>query len=326
MRAALGPWAGRPLLPCSLLISIAILLLVGGSAADAKRIYSYRDPEGVMHFSDSAPIAATGEVSEQLIDVDPKKLVYLREEGPDADRRFFQSNGYGGPVQVLISFKEANNVVTEPALPADIVIPGLRESLVLQVQPIDEHQAWKYTLDFRHVPGDPHTKPDPNAVYRLPFPDDLRLPVHQGFGGQTSHNLPSNYHAVDIAMNEGTPVLAARAGIVMALEGDFYGAGVDESHRERANQIRILHADGTMAVYGHLALEGTLVRIGEQVNAGEHIGISGNTGYSTGPHLHFVVQRNAGARLLSVPFEFTVRGERITPAQGIYLGAPEAVE
>ena len=66
--------------------------------------------------------------------------------------------------------------------------------------------------------------------------------------------------------------------------------------------MRILHDDGTMAMYAHLKPEGVLVRIGQRVHAGQPIGLSGNTGFTTGPHLHFAVQVNRGMRLESVPF------------------------
>lgn len=310
-----------PSLDLHLLVWLLLCLLVV-TGADAKRVYSFRDPNGVVHFSDSPPKDATGEVSEQLIKVEPKKLVYLREEGPDDDRRFSLWNGYGGPVEVRISFKSATNVVSEPPLPATLIIPALKQSLILQVQPFDEHQSWTYQWSYQVVPGDPKAIADGAAEYRLPYPDDLTLIVHQAFGGAYSHKDAHSFHSVDFGMDEGTPVLAARAGTVMAVESDFYGAGTDIArYGDRANHIRILHSDGTMAVYAHLALESVLVSIGDRVRAGEHIANSGNTGFSSGPHLHFVVQRNAGGSIVSVPFQFTIGGKRITPVQGQSLGA-----
>ena len=77
-------------------------------------------------------------------------------------------------------------------------------------------------------------------------------------------------------------------------------------HREkyggRANFIRILHDDGSMAVYAHLQPEGVQVHTGQRVRQGQRIGLSGNTGFSTAPHLHFVLQVNRGMRLESIPF------------------------
>lgn len=292
-----------------------------GTPADAKRIYSYRDDNGVMHFSDRPPTDAKAEVSEQLIEVDPKRMVYLREDGPQDDRRYSLWNGYGGPIEVLMTFAKEANIVSEPPLPGTRVIPPLQHSMVLQVQPIDDRRPWSYQLSYRFVHGDPQAVPDPDAVYLLPFDEGLRMRVDQAFGGKYSHSEPHSLHAVDISMDEGTPVRASRSGVVMSVESDFHGAGTDISKfGDRANHIRIVHPDGTMAVYAHLELESVVVGIGDRVRAGEVIARSGNTGFSTGPHLHFVIQRNKGGTLVSVPFEFTIDGERVRPEFGKVLG------
>jgi len=73
--------------------------------------------------------------------------------------------------------------------------------------------------------------------------------------------------------------------------------------------VRILHEDGTMAIYAHLQLDSIRVHAGSVVLAGERIALSGNTGYSSGPHLHFAVQRNAGMHLVSVPIVFRGEGD-----------------
>jgi murein DD-endopeptidase MepM/ murein hydrolase activator NlpD len=89
----------------------------------------------------------------------------------------------------------------------------------------------------------------------------------------------------------------------MQIETGFERAGRNaETDAGRANIIRILHNDGTMALYAHLKPEGVLVRVGQRVRKADVIGLSGNTGFSAGPHLHFVVQANRGMSLESMPF------------------------
>ena len=89
----------------------------------------------------------------------------------------------------------------------------------------------------------------------------------------------------------------------MQVESDFDKAGLDlEKYGGRANYVRILHDDGTMGLYAHLRPEGVLVRVGQRVRQGQQIGLSGNTGFTSGPHLHFAVQVNRGMNLLSIPF------------------------
>ena len=146
--------------------------------------------------------------------------------------------------------------------------------------------------------------------YYPPFPLGMEFPISQGFDGDATHKDPPNQYAVDIVMPIGTPILAARSGRVMDMEDDFHGAAQQKRYLTRSNQIRILHDDGTMAVYAHLQANSLKVRQGTIVKRGQWIANSGNTGYSNGPHLHFVVQLNAGMSLESIPFRF------VTPTAG----------
>ena len=128
------------------------------------------------------------------------------------------------------------------------------------------------------------------------------LRITQGWGGTFSHAYPDNRHAVDFAVAVGVPVLAARDGTVMQVESGFSAAAVDRHFGGQANHVRVLHDDGTMALYAHLDANGVFVRPGQRVRRGQRLGLSGNTGFSTGPHLHFVIQANRGMRLESLPF------------------------
>jgi murein DD-endopeptidase MepM/ murein hydrolase activator NlpD len=65
--------------------------------------------------------------------------------------------------------------------------------------------------------------------------------------------------------------------------------GLDEKFLDQGNHIIIRHSDGTLAKYWHLIKEGAFVEVGDDVNKGQVIGLSGNTGYSAFPHLHFKV-------------------------------------
>ena len=105
-------------------------------------------------------------------------------------------------------------------------------------------------------------------------------------------------------MPEGTPIVAARPGIVVKTENNQSGRGTNPS----GNFVRVLHDDGTMSVYLHLKHRSV---VGQRVGAGTLLGKSGNTGNSTGPHLHFVVQKNVGLDTISIPFAFTQAVDRL---------------
>jgi murein DD-endopeptidase MepM/ murein hydrolase activator NlpD len=77
-----------------------------------------------------------------------------------------------------------------------------------------------------------------------------------------------------------------------------------------------------MALYAHLALASVIVRPGARVRAGQAIARSGNTGLSSGPHLHFAIQQNVGMKIVSIPFEFRLNnGGSAEPREGKFIGA-----
>jgi murein DD-endopeptidase MepM/ murein hydrolase activator NlpD len=138
-------------------------------------------------------------------------------------------------------------------------------------------------------------------AYRYPFPwrgGPFRLT--QGPNGSFSHTDLKSRYAMDIAMPEGTPIIAARGGVVVKTENNQVGRGSDPS----GNFVRVQHDDGTQGVYLHLKQGSVSVRQGQRVGVGSPLALSGNTGNSSGPHLHFVVQRTTELGLASIPYEF----------------------
>ncbi len=165
-------------------------------------------------------------------------------------------------------------------------------------------------LRLTAVPGKPATHH--GSEYPQPVSPYADGPISQGFHGQASHQDAANAYALDFALLPGTPVLAARSGTVMeAVDGFPDDGGARAADRDKANLVRILHEDGSMAVYAHLMQDSVTVTPGQWVAPGTVIGQSGNSGYSRGPHLHFAVQVNAGMRLESVPFRLRAADGRV---------------
>lgn len=152
--------------------------------------------------------------------------------------------------------------------------------------------------------GNKDASHDDEYLYMLPYESGRSFRVLQGFGSRFSHTGIEQF-AVDFKMPEGTPVHAARAGVVAYTEARFSrGCWSDECAGE-ANYIVILHDDETTGEYYHLHQDGVLVAVGDRVEAGQKIGLSGNTGHSALPHLHFGVYRAIDrGKEQSVPFRF----------------------
>ena len=164
---------------------------------------------------------------------------------------------------------------------------------------------------------------DDGYLYRLPYGDDVSFPIIQGYGAKLSHRGAERF-TLDFGMPVGTPVHAARDGVVVRVE-DSHALGCAREECGRfANFVVVLHSDGTTGEYFHLERGSVQVRVGESVARGQWLARSGNTGFSTAPHLHFGVYRTGRDRTtesLAVHFE-TRRGAVGAPRSGArYLNA-----
>lgn len=272
------------------------------SEVQAKKYYKHTDENGITHYSDKPPVETDDFESWQVRPEDSKYELKVINRGTKESPLFYAINPYHGPVELLINVAKSNNVVVEPEWPAFYIVPGNSELYLAKVKPKHKYMAWSFQYTFSSSLGDPNAIHDENHAYALPFSADRNYAITQGWNGEFSHSGEQNQHAIDINLPEGTPVLAARGGVVMDIAEDFYDGGAEKKNLQRGNYIRILHDDGSMAVYAHLKLESVIVARGQRVEAQQKLAESGNTGFSTGPHLHFVVQVNTGLKLESVPF------------------------
>ena len=130
------------------------------------------------------------------------------------------------------------------------------------------------------------TKNVQHYEYSLPFKKGARYRVVQGYGGLFSHRYIA---AIDFEMPIGTPVCAARAGLIYSYKDDSDDGGFFSKYKNKANYIIIKHDDGSFGCYWHLKKNGVLIKSG-YVSEGQQIGLSGATGQVLRPHLHFSVK------------------------------------
>jgi murein DD-endopeptidase MepM/ murein hydrolase activator NlpD len=189
------------------------------------------------------------------------------------------------PITFSLDLAEAKNVATMPKRPVlKVVSPG--EKIYIRFFQVGaEEPVFRYIWGWET--GAYTAKHAKRVHYRLPWPTEKNFKCTQAFDGDYSH---SGEHALDIVMPVGTPILAARSGRVIAIT-DGWGPGKPSmDYFSEANYMKILHEDGTYAVYMHLKAGGMKAGLGDEVVRGQVIATSGNSGYSKRPHLHFVVK------------------------------------
>lgn len=276
-------------------------VLVAGAALADDTVFRWVDGQGRVQYSDRATAArqaAPIRVRTPAADADALAELTLVPNGYATD--IYVSNRAGGPLQVELSTFDAIDVQFLPSLPLRQVLAARERVLVSRVNATGP--AASYGVNMSSVPGDPKARVR-DVSYALPVDDGSGWQLGQLFHGGYSHNDVQNRYAIDLVVPVDTPVLAARGGVVMQTEFAFDRSGSSrEKYAARANLVRILHDDGSMGVYAHLRENGVMVRVGQRVELGELIAYSGNTGYSSGPHLHFCVQVNGGMNLVSIPF------------------------
>jgi murein DD-endopeptidase MepM/ murein hydrolase activator NlpD len=247
---------------------------------------------------------------------------------PDG-RAIVARNVYFAPLLLDIVLTDVRRAADGIAPRVTVLVPPRAEVVVATVQGAGRGVVPAFGYRAEYSLGDPLARHDVNARYRLPFADGLRFLVSQAPGGTAhTHTTPDTTEAVDFAMPAGTPIVAARAGVVMQVVQHHGPGRADPAYIDRANLVRIVHDDGTWADYAHLQRASVRVKPGQRVAAGHLLALSGNSGYTSGPHLHFAVKRNRGGEIVSVPVRFRtdVAGEFAaregTLAAALYGGAP----
>ncbi|RYY41499.1 MAG: M23 family metallopeptidase [Chitinophagaceae bacterium] len=142
---------------------------------------------------------------------------------------------------------------------------------------------------------------DSSPVYHLPYEAGTRHRLVQGYNSWFSHK---GRLGLDFKMKRGTPVLAAREGVVQRVVDSFSGNGLSKRYIGRANVVVVRHADGSNLLYGHLGKGSAQVRVGDTVRVGQQLALSGNVGYSAFPHLHLIAWGPSPTGRRALPMRF----------------------
>ncbi len=307
-----------------LFLPLAALTILIVSYSHAQTMYKYRGEAGEWIYTDRKPMAAeTVEVRKlETTFIVPEFSVTHDVLGRTIE--FVAHNEFYAPVEVLLEFVEITGLTyPDPDQILRWVIEPRSDQLLLTLEALEEVDAPHVEYQFEYMPGDPTAHHQAGDGYVAPFSAGRNFPVTQAYPDSITHQTLDSVYAVDIVMPIGTDVLAARGGVVFDVASDNYRGGLDLSRDgQAANIVRILHDDGTFSLYAHLNWNSIRVKPGDRVRAGQYIADSGNTGFSSGPHLHFAVQRNSGLNIQSLPVVFKgPNSNRVVPATGDVLTA-----
>jgi|GEM_PF-4842979 murein DD-endopeptidase MepM/ murein hydrolase activator NlpD len=208
------------------------------------------------------------------------------------------------PVTITVdAAPEYENCAPSVPLPLQRVVTRPGETVLLELGPADAGQRWRCTYRFKTQLGDSLRAAPEDCRLSLPFRPGGEFKVIQGFDGALTHQGRVR-HAIDFAMPERTPVLAAREGTVTWIrDNDRDGT------RAGGNTVTLLHADGTFTQYAHLSRGTVVVHDGQSVARGALLALSGSTNdQPVAPHLHFEVFVNPGDDRRTLPFTISLPG------------------
>jgi len=293
-------------------------LAIGSSVAQG--VFRYKDANGNWVYTDRKP--ADGQAESVKVKVEPTApRIYVERVLKESRIELRAINECVCTVEFGLELRDAQNVRFSRNGDVRAVVGPRSQASLVEISPTGAG-APTYRYDWSFVMGAPGTEHRPDQPYRAPYAIGQAFRVTQAFPAIFTHGSRESRHAVDFALPDQTAVVAARSGQVINVAHEHFRGGAKQEMADEANFIEILHDDGTIAMYGHLHWDSIRVSPGQRVSRGEYIANSGNTGFTTGPHLHFAVIRNVGMQMESVPVQFAGPGDtRITPQTGMMLKA-----
>jgi len=305
----------------ALLTALTIMLC---SAAGSQELYKYRGESGEWIYADRPPEDGQDVELRKLADNFTDATVDVSHSFEGATVELTARNDFYAPAELRLVISSIRGVTRpDPNHPMQWVLPPRSDTTLIELDFLEGAAAPVLEYEFRYMPGDPRAMHDATEPYRAPFAISNNHRITQAYPKVVTHTEPDSYYAVDLAMPIGTDIVAARSGIVFDVASKNFRGGLDpKADGPAANVVRILHNDGTYAIYAHLNTNTIRVKPGDRVERGQYIADSGNTGFSSGPHLHFAVVHNVGLRVQSVPVTFLgPNSDSVIPAAGNLLTA-----
>lgn len=246
-------------------------------------------------------------------------------QAEDAVFEIYQTPGSNGECHITAENKTAGPYTASVNVGRGRFQPGQKWPLHIVLPPVSTVAIARVVADGRVTPCDvdlTYTSSIGDAVaipkylyhYVVPFATGSRASITQWASGyQTTHQGALTRNAVDFNIRRGTPVVAARAGVVVEVRDRLYPIDRNRRAGAEADFVSIVHDDGTIAQYSRMEPGKVTVAVGDRVEVGDVIGKAGRV--SPGLHLdirHAVFKRNGKVTQESIPFFLHSRaGDRL---------------
>lgn len=199
---------------------------------------------------------------------------------------FYSDNNEMYPVSISLDFKVINLIFSEVEKTVFVIPPKTKRFKIGELNALKPTRNTEFSYRYTMTMGDvTMSNYESSYEYDLPFSRGNEFEIFQGYNGKFSHQ---NENSLDFSMPEGTEILSAREGKVVELIQNNTRSCPREECNKYNNYITIMHADGSFAQYTHIKTNSSRYKIGDDVKKGEVIAYSGNVGWTSGPHLHFV--------------------------------------
>ncbi len=196
-------------------------------------------------------------------------------------------NGEFCPVSVKIKF-DLSNLKSSKGNNKVFVIPAnSKKYLITNLEILNSKASHKFKYNTTTNIGNDFLKE--NSIdfnYNLPYKKNEAYAIHQGYMGNSTHK---GINALDFSMAVGTEIHAVRSGVVIKVIDSNNRSCIQKECVKFNNLIIIYHEDGTFAEYVHIKKNGSKVQVGDLVKQDQLIGLSGNVGRTSGPHLHLEI-------------------------------------
>jgi len=221
----------------------------------------------------------------------------------------FADNNEFCPVSVLMR-AELVNMRSSLKAPYVLVPARTKRFVIAEISVVDLKKEFNFKYQNSFLLGDINLKKyDIDFPYSLPYKQGEEYMIGQGYNGKISHQ---GEFALDFIMPIGTEITAVRDAIVVDVQDSNTENCMKKDCAEFNNYIVVYHEDGTLAEYTHIDTNGSFVKKGDIIKRGDKIALSGNIGWSSGPHLHFfsfVSDIEKGRR--SIRTKFRTEGNRL---------------